>query len=87
MRHVSILLKKKKLLFTWKLFLQEKTSKIAVPDTIIPEEYHLVKTKAVLGLEYIDEKTSTLAKDPEHTLRVFPSLKPNKRFEVSWDQD
>ena len=42
----------------------------------------MVKTKAVLGLEYIDEKTATLAKDPDDTLRVFPSLNPNKRFEV-----
>ena len=42
----------------------------------------MVKSKAVLGLEYIDEALTTLATDHEQTLRVFPSLKPNKRFEV-----
>lgn len=57
---------------------------MTLPDTVIPEEYHMVKTKSVLGLEFIDKKNTTLATDPEKTLRVFPSLKPNKRFEVGW---
>ena len=57
-------------------------SKLALPDTVIPEEYHLVKSKAVLGLEMIDEDLTTKLVDADQTLRVFPSLNPTKRFEV-----
>ncbi|CAK8690820.1 unnamed protein product [Clavelina lepadiformis] len=58
------------------------SGKLAVPDSIIPEEYHIVKSKAVLGLEYIDEDLTTKLADREQTLRLFPSLLPTKRFEV-----
>nr|CAB3224803.1 axonemal dynein light chain domain-containing protein 1-like [Phallusia mammillata] len=57
-------------------------SQLAVPDSIIPEEYHIVKSKAVLGLEYIDESLTTKISDHDQILRVFPSLLPTKRFEV-----
>lgn len=57
-------------------------SNLAVPDTVIPQEYHLVKSKAVLGLDMIDENLTTKLIDNEQTLRVFPSLNPTKRFEV-----
>lgn len=57
-------------------------SKLALPNSVIPEEYHLVKSKAVLGLEMIDEDMTTKLVDADQTLRVFPSLNPTKRFEV-----
>lgn len=57
-------------------------SKLALPNTVIPEEYHLVKSKAVLGLEMVDEDLTTKLVDADQTLRVFPSLNPTKRFEV-----
>ncbi|XP_039257089.2 axonemal dynein light chain domain-containing protein 1-like [Styela clava] len=61
---------------------KSSSSNLAVPDSIIPDEYHLVKSKGVLGLEYMDEQMTTNLADKEKTLRVFPSLKPTKRFEV-----
>nr|XP_009862323.2 axonemal dynein light chain domain-containing protein 1-like isoform X1 [Ciona intestinalis] len=55
---------------------------LAVPDSIIPEEYHVIKSRAVLGLEYIDEELTTKLTDHDQLLRIFPSLNPTKRFEV-----
>ncbi|KAM7055143.1 axonemal dynein light chain domain-containing protein 1 isoform 5-T8 [Molossus nigricans] len=51
-------------------------------DTLIPEEFHIVSNKGVSGLECYDDKYTTLLKDNENRLLLFPSMKPNKRVEV-----
>ncbi|XP_042317322.1 axonemal dynein light chain domain-containing protein 1 isoform X2 [Sceloporus undulatus] len=53
-----------------------------VADTLVPEEFHIVKNRGVLGLEYYDDKYTTLLEDEENRLRVFPSMKPSGRLEV-----
>ncbi|XP_029139030.1 axonemal dynein light chain domain-containing protein 1 [Protobothrops mucrosquamatus] len=53
-----------------------------VADTLVPEEFHIVKNRGVLGLEYYDDKYTTLLEDEENRLRVFPSMKPAGRLEV-----
>uniref|UniRef100_A0A8C7E593 Axonemal dynein light chain domain containing 1 n=1 Tax=Naja naja TaxID=35670 RepID=A0A8C7E593_NAJNA len=53
-----------------------------VADTFVPEEFHIVKNRGVLGLEYYDDKYTTLLQDEENRLRVFPSMKPSGRLEV-----
>ncbi|XP_063154544.1 axonemal dynein light chain domain-containing protein 1 [Candoia aspera] len=54
----------------------------SIADTLIPEEFHIVKNRGVLGLEYYDDKYTTLLEDEENRLRVFPSMKPSGRLEV-----
>nr|XP_020645446.1 axonemal dynein light chain domain-containing protein 1 [Pogona vitticeps] len=54
----------------------------SIADTLIPEEFHIVKNRGVLGLEYYDDKYTTLLEDEEKRLRVFPSMKPSGRLEV-----
>ncbi|XP_023609764.1 axonemal dynein light chain domain-containing protein 1 [Myotis lucifugus] len=51
-------------------------------DTLIPEEFHIVSSTGVSGLECYDDKYTTLLKDSENRLLLFPSMKPNKRVEV-----
>ncbi|KAM9324756.1 axonemal dynein light chain domain-containing protein 1 [Gastrophryne carolinensis] len=51
-------------------------------NSIIPKEYYIVKNKGVLGLEYYEDKYTTLLEDDEKKLRLFPSLKPSGRAEV-----
>ncbi|XP_059177935.1 axonemal dynein light chain domain-containing protein 1-like isoform X2 [Physella acuta] len=53
-----------------------------LPDTLIPDEYHIVKNKGVIGLQYHEDIYSTKPEDHEKHLVVFPSLKPASRFEV-----
>nr|XP_008116017.1 PREDICTED: axonemal dynein light chain domain-containing protein 1 isoform X5 [Anolis carolinensis] len=53
-----------------------------IADTLVPEEFHVVKNRGVLGLEYYDDKYTTLLEDEENRLRVFPSMKPSGRLEV-----
>ncbi|XP_062990267.1 axonemal dynein light chain domain-containing protein 1 [Elgaria multicarinata webbii] len=53
-----------------------------IADTLVPEEFHMVKNRSVLGLEYYDDKFTTLLEDEENRLRVFPSMKPSGRLEV-----
>ncbi|KAJ7332029.1 hypothetical protein JRQ81_014209 [Phrynocephalus forsythii] len=55
---------------------------LSVADSLIPEEFHIVKNRGVLGLEYYDDKYTTLLEDEENRLRVFPSMKPSGRLEV-----
>ncbi|ELK37147.1 Axonemal dynein light chain domain-containing protein 1 [Myotis davidii] len=52
-------------------------------DTLIPEEFHIVSSTGVSGLECYDDKYTTLLKDSENRLLLFPSMKPNKRVEVA----
>ncbi|XP_053519703.1 axonemal dynein light chain domain-containing protein 1 [Artibeus jamaicensis] len=51
-------------------------------DTLIPEEFHIVSNTGVSGLECYDDKYTTLLKDSENRLLLFPSMKPNRRAEV-----
>ncbi|XP_053100162.1 axonemal dynein light chain domain-containing protein 1 isoform X2 [Hemicordylus capensis] len=54
----------------------------AIADSLVPEEFHLVKNRGVLGLEYYDDEYTTLLEDHENRLRIFPSMKPSGRLEV-----
>ncbi|KAM4022851.1 axonemal dynein light chain domain-containing protein 1 isoform 2-T2 [Anomaloglossus baeobatrachus] len=51
-------------------------------ESLIPNEFYIVKNKGVLGLEYYEDKYTTLLEDDEKKLRVFPSMKPSGRAEV-----
>ncbi|XP_006142373.1 axonemal dynein light chain domain-containing protein 1 isoform X1 [Tupaia chinensis] len=51
-------------------------------DTLVPEEFHIVSSTGVSGLECHDDKYTTLLTDSENRLLLFPSMKPNKRVEV-----
>ncbi|XP_061490212.1 axonemal dynein light chain domain-containing protein 1 isoform X2 [Rhineura floridana] len=53
-----------------------------IADSLVPEEFHVIKNRGVLGLEYYDDKYTTLLEDEENRLRVFPSMKPAGRLEV-----
>nr|KAG5700478.1 hypothetical protein BaRGS_013965 [Batillaria attramentaria] len=53
-----------------------------LPDTLIPDEYHVVKNKGVMGIEYHEDKYTTNPDDHEKHLIVFPSTKPTSRYEV-----
>ncbi|KAL8625878.1 hypothetical protein ACOMHN_012470 [Nucella lapillus] len=55
---------------------------LQLPDTLIPEEYHIVKNRGVMGIEYHEDKYTTNPADHEKHLVVFPSMKPASRFEV-----
>ncbi|PVD21951.1 hypothetical protein C0Q70_17754 [Pomacea canaliculata] len=55
---------------------------LQLPDTLIPEEYHIIKNRGVLGLEFHEDKYSLNPQDHENHLTVFPSLKPSSRYEV-----
>ncbi|XP_076455039.1 axonemal dynein light chain domain-containing protein 1-like isoform X2 [Babylonia areolata] len=55
---------------------------LQLPDTLIPEEYHIVKNRGVMGIEYHEDKYTTNPDDHEKHLIVFPSMKPASRFEV-----
>ncbi|KAL2089660.1 hypothetical protein ACEWY4_014348 [Coilia grayii] len=51
-------------------------------ETLIPEEYHIVKNKGVKGLEFYEDKYTVLLEDEDKMLRVFPSMKPSGRLEA-----
>ncbi|CAG5119634.1 unnamed protein product [Candidula unifasciata] len=55
---------------------------LVVPDSIIPEEYHIVKNKGVVGIHYLEDKYSTQPVDHEKHFVLFPSMNPTSRFEV-----
>uniref|UniRef100_A0A8C5R128 Axonemal dynein light chain domain containing 1 n=1 Tax=Leptobrachium leishanense TaxID=445787 RepID=A0A8C5R128_9ANUR len=55
---------------------------VSIEESLIPEEFYIVKNKGVLGLEYYEDKYTTLLEDDEKRLRVFPSMKPTGRSEV-----
>ncbi|XP_052789465.1 axonemal dynein light chain domain-containing protein 1-like isoform X3 [Mya arenaria] len=55
---------------------------LQLPDTLIPEEYHVVKNKGVLGIEHHEDKYSTQVDDHVKHLVIFPSMKPSSRYEV-----
>ncbi|XP_066481217.1 axonemal dynein light chain domain-containing protein 1 isoform X2 [Tiliqua scincoides] len=53
-----------------------------IANSLVPEEFHIIKNRGVMGLEYYDDKYTTLLEDHENRLRVFPSMKPSGRLEV-----
>ncbi|XP_067942118.1 axonemal dynein light chain domain-containing protein 1-like [Watersipora subatra] len=55
---------------------------LELADSLVPDEYHIVKNKGVLGLEYYDSDYTTQPEDHEAHLTVFPSMKPTSRYEV-----
>ncbi|KAG8436787.1 hypothetical protein GDO86_007751 [Hymenochirus boettgeri] len=59
-----------------------KSADKAIQESLVPEEFYIVKNKGVLGLEYYEDKYTTLLKDDEKKLRLFPSMKPSGRLEV-----
>ncbi|KAG7513581.1 hypothetical protein JOB18_011935 [Solea senegalensis] len=58
------------------------TQKLSVSESLIPEEYHIVKNKGLRNLEFYEDAFTVQLQDDEHKLRVFPSLKPSGRQEV-----
>ncbi|KAM4722902.1 axonemal dynein light chain domain-containing protein 1 [Rhinophrynus dorsalis] len=60
----------------------EKSTEGDIGDSLIPKEYYVVKSKGVLGLEYYEDKYTTILEDDEKKLRLFPSMKPSGRAEV-----
>ncbi|KAK3723089.1 hypothetical protein RRG08_037283 [Elysia crispata] len=55
---------------------------LQLPNTLLPDEYHIVKNKGVVGIDYHADRYSTKPEDHEKHLVVFPSMKPGSRFEV-----
>ena len=53
-----------------------------VAHSVVPEEYHVVKSRGVLGLEYHEDRYTAQPIDHEAHLTQFPSLKPAGRAEV-----
>ncbi|XP_063795883.1 axonemal dynein light chain domain-containing protein 1 isoform X2 [Pseudophryne corroboree] len=58
------------------------TSEGGFEESLIPKEFYIVKNKGVLGLEYYEDKYTTVLEDDEKQLRMFPSMKPSGRAEV-----
>ncbi|XP_041063701.1 axonemal dynein light chain domain-containing protein 1 isoform X1 [Carcharodon carcharias] len=61
---------------------QPVVKQFEIPESLIPDDYHIVKNWGVLGLEYYEDKYTTLLQDHEKKLRVFPSMKPSGRVEA-----
>ncbi|XP_015211305.2 axonemal dynein light chain domain-containing protein 1 isoform X3 [Lepisosteus oculatus] len=61
---------------------QNASKELGLMESLIPEEYHIVKNKGVLGLECYEDKYTVLLEDSDKRLRVFPSLKPSGRLEA-----
>uniref|UniRef100_A0A8C6SMB3 Axonemal dynein light chain domain containing 1 n=1 Tax=Neogobius melanostomus TaxID=47308 RepID=A0A8C6SMB3_9GOBI len=55
---------------------------MTVLESLIPEEYHIVKNKGLRGLELYEDAFTVQLQDDEQKLRVFPSMKPSGRQEV-----
>nr|DBA18040.1 TPA: hypothetical protein GDO54_016335 [Pyxicephalus adspersus] len=62
--------------------MSSRTMEGNVGESIIPKEFYVVKNKGVLGLEYYEDKYTTLLEDDEKRLCLFPSMKPSGRAEV-----
>ncbi|KAM7388054.1 hypothetical protein PAMP_024255 [Pampus punctatissimus] len=55
---------------------------LSVAESLIPEEYHIVKNKGLRSLEMFEDAFTVQLQDDEQKLRVFPSLRPSGRLEV-----
>ncbi|XP_029284721.1 axonemal dynein light chain domain-containing protein 1 isoform X2 [Cottoperca gobio] len=58
------------------------TQNYTVSESLIPEEYHIVKNKGLRSLEFFEDAFTVQLQDDEQKLRVFPSLRPSGRLEV-----
>ncbi|XP_042339902.1 axonemal dynein light chain domain-containing protein 1 [Plectropomus leopardus] len=58
------------------------TQNLSVSESLIPEEYHIVKHKGLRSLEFFEDAFTVQLQDDEQKLRVFPSLRPSGRQEV-----
>ncbi|XP_040040823.2 axonemal dynein light chain domain-containing protein 1 isoform X2 [Gasterosteus aculeatus] len=58
------------------------TQNLSVSESLIPEEYHIVKNKGLRTLEFYEDAFTVQLRDDEQKLRVFPSLRPSGRLEV-----
>ncbi|XP_008291256.1 axonemal dynein light chain domain-containing protein 1 [Stegastes partitus] len=58
------------------------TQNLSISESLIPEEYHIVKNKGIQSLEFYEDAFTVQLKDDEQKLRVFPSLRPSGRLEV-----
>ncbi|XP_034737078.1 axonemal dynein light chain domain-containing protein 1 isoform X2 [Etheostoma cragini] len=58
------------------------TQNLSVSESLIPEEYHIVKNKGLRSLEFFEDAFTVQLQDDEQKLRVFPSLRPSGRLEV-----
>lgn len=59
-----------------------KEEAMVVSDTLIPSEYHIVKSKGVQHLEFQDDKYTTNLVDDDQNMVKFPSMNPTSRYEV-----
>ncbi|CAF0912480.1 unnamed protein product [Adineta ricciae] len=57
-------------------------SNIVLPESIVPQEFRLVKNVGVAPLEVYDDKNTTITEEHLRHVTVFPSLKPVSRAEV-----
>ncbi|KAM3876284.1 axonemal dynein light chain domain-containing protein 1 [Diretmus argenteus] len=55
---------------------------VSLSESLIPEEYHIVKNKGLQGLEFYEDKFTVQLQDEDQRLRVFPSLRPSGRLEA-----
>ncbi|TWW58142.1 Axonemal dynein light chain domain-containing protein 1 [Takifugu flavidus] len=53
-----------------------------VSESLIPEEYRVVKNKGLQSLEFYEDAFTVQLQDEEQKLHVFPSLRPSGRLEV-----
>jgi len=60
----------------------DKPTEIDKGETLLPSNFHLVRSKQVAGLETRPGQHTTQLCDVDKQLRIFPSLQPNKRFEA-----
>ncbi|XP_074490862.1 axonemal dynein light chain domain-containing protein 1 [Sebastes fasciatus] len=60
----------------------EDTQILSVSESLIPEDYHIVKNKGLRSLEIFEDAFTVQLQDEAQKLRVFPSLNPSGRLEV-----
>uniref|UniRef100_A0AAQ5X0P1 Axonemal dynein light chain domain containing 1 n=1 Tax=Amphiprion ocellaris TaxID=80972 RepID=A0AAQ5X0P1_AMPOC len=58
------------------------TQNLSISESLIPEEYHIVKNKGIRSLEFYEDAFTVQLKDDEQKLRALPSLNPSGRLEV-----
>ncbi|XP_010732805.3 axonemal dynein light chain domain-containing protein 1 isoform X1 [Larimichthys crocea] len=60
----------------------EDTENLSITESLIPEEYHIVKNKGLESLKLYEDAFTVQLQDDEKKLRVFPSLRPSGRQEA-----
>ncbi|XP_041647909.1 axonemal dynein light chain domain-containing protein 1 isoform X2 [Cheilinus undulatus] len=60
----------------------EDTQDLSISESLIPEEYHIVKNRGLKSLELYEDAFTVQLQDGDQKLRVFPSLRPSGRLEV-----